>query len=1398
MPMASKEVTGRRASEDQISIISIETSEDEQYSSDHEFLVECILSEKIQDGRTLYLLDWTGYPREMATWEPPENIQDPEIIKTWEERKILQQKGVEAVFDIDAFEAQKKEFAEAKALRSRLRHEKRMAISLGVSGDGPDENEIASVYGSEQTVGSLQSPKRQSPPRPSVDERRSSARQNERQAATARAKVQKRIRSDSDSSDDEPLIARKSRASISKPAPAPTPLSKGISSPKQNFRERGAALADKIHRPGTKTGPDTQIEGLANVANRGGRGATRGGSSLLSKNVFAGGRTRRRKPTLIEMATDSSKSQKHFSQLRMVRRAELAGRQLADQAPDIEALPGGLFDPSKNSHVQPIRPGTVKRHSSAFQEDEDLSQSRQQRHQEASIQPAKPKEIRWQDIPWERRTICFWWSRNIHCEFGSSCKYLHINDLSLPVALPPDNWVEPRKLPCAFYNKPGGCNKGDSCNFLHEDAGNTATNGGLDLQNAHTLPMSSSVVEKTRICYWWFSHGNCTKGDKCKFAHILDSTRTIAVPHPAVREPCLASLRGECPDSREDCPKVHAHPSLDPEPVAPVAPMAPMVSEAPAVKLREQDVCIYWKKGQCRNSAATCRWAHTFYAETPTSNQNYIEASTQPNTTRTARPTVRFSTDISEYSADYGMPTIENTDDIIMPSPDQNSNTVPMPNPPESDATRPKSKPLDLDKSRRENDLGGSDTRLKMVIFGTDSNEHPIDVDFGELPAGSLWGKTCAKLEVIRFDQMCAAQDFYFKYKSPQQLWEGNLGIDHADSDSKMIVGQVAEHLRLGSTGLLALCEEVAILLHPASAEDWNYLGSTASSPSDLKLRYLVFDLDKLIASSTTSPALITAPGADQLLSSDEHLAPPPCRAKVVKTLYGLNYRTLRDLDYENLRPSKESRNADNFFLIFPKSATYLADFITTWLRSCRKECKVYSSQVDGAWHYFAQSSSITAGVVLVYETALASLSELPWTRDLTVQNSFLFWSIGDSTSSAPLSLHPKINGVPNLGQITITPLFPFGAAIFVTPSFLVAEPAMTYKLLKWFQTKLTMATPGSYKLVGCHDLRSYLLDLAVQKSRERDDLLKKHYHKPEKDAMASEKGLSYEDCQLRFDVFKLFVDILTNDLSSGLSAIDLDPSEDAIIPVRYAPASIDPDNEKDLVSWFAGWTILNLSTYRKFYVVGSSTKNSTRAVKMVPEIRTDIPSLSTSNMPATPSSELNGANQGGASSVSLGGNEGAAKPNEVTFAIPAKVGNSSSTGAQAEQNGNFKSSGATTPSSHSVPLPDSSLGGGTHTSTSETVSPKDKLSPDQDTTMTGDSTHPHLQVTTTMDLASAAGSAATQTPSSADIRNGMKPLPFETTDVWYQRWRADKKGWEHICVDKWERVLSLMKVPLV
>jgi chromo domain-containing protein 1 len=870
-----------------------------------------------------------------------------------------------------------------------------------------------------------------------------------------------------------------------------------------------------IHRPITTPVPDNQTEGLTNVANRGGRGATRGGSLSLSKNVFAGGRIRRRKPTLIEMATDSSKSQKHFSQLRMVRKAELAGRQLADKAPDIDALPGGLIDPSKNLQVQPIRPGTVRKYSSTLQVDEDLSQSRQQRHQDALIQPPKPKDIPWQDIPWERRTICFWWSRNIHCEYGNSCRYLHINDLTLPVAHPPENWVEPKTPLCSFYNTPRGCNKGDSCTFLHENIGNTAANstlGGSHLQNAHTIRVSSSVVEKTKICYWWFSRGNCNKGDKCDFAHILDSTRTIAVPHREAREPCLASLRGQCRDSREDCPKLHAHPSHGPEavdPVTPVAPIAPIVSEAPTMapnftsasalaplystqhidqaanpplELRDEDVCWYWKYSQCRNSAATCRWAHSLYADTPNPNQSYIQASTQPAATRTAKPTVHFSTDVLEYSADYSMSSIEHTDDVIMSPQDQNLHTVPMSNPSESDAIHPKSKRLDLDKSGQVTDTGNLNPRLKLVFFGADSNKQPIKVDFGEIPPGSLWGRTCANLEVIRFDQMCAAQDFWFKYKSPQHLWEGNLGIDHADSDGRTIVGQVAEQLRLGSTGLLALCGEVAILAHPGSAEEWSYLGSTASSSSDLELRYLVFDLDKLIASSTTTPALNTASDAGLSLLQNERLI-PSCKPKVVNTLYGLNYRTLRDLDYENLRPNKKSRNADNFFLIFPTSATHLADFIATWLRSYRKDCKVYNSQVDGAWYYFVHSSSITAGVILVYETALGSLSELPWTRDLTVQNSFLFWSIGDSTSSAPLSLHPKINGVPNLGQITITPLFPIGAAIFVTPSFLVAEPAMTYKLLKWFQNKLKMATPGSYKLVGCHDLRSYLLDLAVQVS---------------------------------------------------------------------------------------------------------------------------------------------------------------------------------------------------------------------------------------------------------------------------------------------------------------------------
>lgn len=84
------------------------SSEDEEYLSDEEYVVEEVLAEKFEDGVNKYLLSWADYPEEENTWEPKENIRDPDLLKAWRQRKKLQEQGLVAPYDVIAFETKMK------------------------------------------------------------------------------------------------------------------------------------------------------------------------------------------------------------------------------------------------------------------------------------------------------------------------------------------------------------------------------------------------------------------------------------------------------------------------------------------------------------------------------------------------------------------------------------------------------------------------------------------------------------------------------------------------------------------------------------------------------------------------------------------------------------------------------------------------------------------------------------------------------------------------------------------------------------------------------------------------------------------------------------------------------------------------------------------------------------------------------------------------------------------------------------------------------------------------------------------------------------------------------------------------------------------------------------------
>lgn len=141
---------------------------------------------------------------------------------------------------------------------------------------------------------------------------------------------------------------------------------------------------------------------------------------MARRNVFELGTTsksRGRKvgTNLLRIATDPSKDPKMAGNRRVLRKLELQGRDVAEGAPDLNAL-GGLFNPAEMSSVQPVRPSTLRKSSSNIitrdlndpGEDADMDDLFEEKRLQVSTPMLPPTPTK----PYTGRPICYFWDKS--------------------------------------------------------------------------------------------------------------------------------------------------------------------------------------------------------------------------------------------------------------------------------------------------------------------------------------------------------------------------------------------------------------------------------------------------------------------------------------------------------------------------------------------------------------------------------------------------------------------------------------------------------------------------------------------------------------------------------------------------------------------------------------------------------------------------------------------------------------------------------------------------------------------------------------------------------------------------------------------------------------------------
>lgn len=377
--------------------ISLTSFDDNVYDPDTEFVVEDIHCEHVDpaDGILKYLVEWSNFPLDECTWEPVAGIS--EVLKqSWEEKKAVQDPRVAEEFERE-YEAAFNEVLNKRRELHRRRNAKRRRLGLeetkfcfrgntypdseddtevvdeanndsysdsgppaGSDSDSEEAQEDTTINHKAETVVQSRKPssstKTQAATRPnkifSVDPSATRARSNagndknpSRQrppttTPTGTSIFPPKAGSSSSASSrqrDQPSTtgyqgsARRASTGTTQSRPAATRVGSS-----------GSASAKPPTNTSTLAGTSTHA-GTSTLAKKGLTAKKSGKAPIAATNIFTGGKQRQPRQNLASAMVDPKKDPKFFKLHRFRRKAELRSRDHDDQAPDVSKVAGQLF-----------------------------------------------------------------------------------------------------------------------------------------------------------------------------------------------------------------------------------------------------------------------------------------------------------------------------------------------------------------------------------------------------------------------------------------------------------------------------------------------------------------------------------------------------------------------------------------------------------------------------------------------------------------------------------------------------------------------------------------------------------------------------------------------------------------------------------------------------------------------------------------------------------------------------------------------------------------------------------------------------------------------------------------------------------------------------------------------